>query len=560
MSRPRMFLLCLLLIAVVLLLVRPYSAATEAAAQESSSDPNAVCAPCHKEIYERYRSTPMANASGLAGNGFLPADFVHAPSGVHYRVFEEAGKVWLSYERDDPARPLNGRQQLRYYLGSGRRGRTYLFEQQGYWFEAPINWYAKQQLWDMAPAFQEVREMPLTLPVDPGCLHCHASGAAGSQPEARNRYAGAPFAYGGITCEACHGDADAHLASAGRIRMIDISGLEPVRRDSICLNCHLEGQAGVNREDKRPEDFRPGDNLFDYSVFFVHRGESGSGGRATSQWEALLRSQCKQKSGQKLTCTSCHDAHGDPAPEQRVEFYRGKCLQCHSQTAFATRHHAENRDCTECHMARPPSNDIAHEQVTDHWIRKRVSGARLPPATMGDLVSVGGIAADDRDLGLAYAQLAESGDSNAAPRALELLLRAEQTAAGAPRDHELHAEAGFLEQVAGKREAAAREYREALTADPDDSLAAGNLALIEAEARRFGAAAELWREVIAHNPAELEAGLNLAVLECRAGEPGSALETLDATLQFAPDNDRARAMAAEIRTAQRVCRDQRDAR
>ena len=38
---------------------------------------------------------------------------------------------------------------------------------------------------------------------------------------------------------------------------------------------------------------------------------------------------------------------------------------------LAKGHHEENPDCTECHMARPPSNDIAHEQVTDHWMQKR---------------------------------------------------------------------------------------------------------------------------------------------------------------------------------------------
>jgi hypothetical protein len=147
-----------------------------------------ACAPCHRAIYERYRKTPMANASGPADEGFIAADFDHAASGVHYRITKDAGHVWLSYERNDFARMLDGRQELRYFLGSGKRGRTYLFEQQGYWFEAPINWYAKKQVWDMAPHFLDEREMPLTLPVDPGCLHCHASGAASALPDARNHY------------------------------------------------------------------------------------------------------------------------------------------------------------------------------------------------------------------------------------------------------------------------------------------------------------------------------------------------------------------------------------
>jgi predicted CXXCH cytochrome family protein len=493
----------------------------------------------------------MARASGPAVDGWLPADFLHAASAIHYRVYQQDGKVWLSYRRDDPSRPLDGKQQLEYFIGSGKRGRTYLFEQDGYWFEAPINWYAKKQLWDMAPAYQQTRAAPLTLPVDPGCLHCHASGAASSLADARNHYTGAPFATGGITCGACHGDAQTHLASGGRTHMSDLDALPAVRRDSVCLSCHLEGQAEVNRLGKRPEEFRPGDNLFDYAVFFVHRGENGSGGRATSQFEALLKSRCKQQSGDKLTCTTCHDPHSSPAPDERVAFYRAKCLQCHS--AMAERHHPENQDCTVCHMARPPSNDIAHEQVTDHWIRRRVSQDALPLVTTGDLIAVGGAPASDRDLGLAYAQMAMRGDQAAGERAEKLLESAEAQTGGATADHALHAQLGFLYQVAGHTEAAEQEYRKALIADPNDAVAAGNLALLAAGAHRYAEAMRLWSEVFARDPVELGAGFDLAVVQCGAGQRDAALATLDRILSFAPDNDRARTMASAVRAGKQAC-------
>ena len=495
----------------------------------------------------------MARASGVAGEGFIPADFEHRASGVHYRIEEEQGGVWLSYERKDPARALEGRQELRYFLGSGRRGRTYLFEQQGYWFEAPINWYAKKQIWDMTPHYLDARTMPLTLPVDPGCLRCHGSGAASNLPDARNHYAGGPFAEGGITCTSCHGDARAHLASGGRSRMLNLDALEPVRRDSICLSCHLEGQAAVTRGPKPLEDFAPGDDLFNYVAFFVYRSENGSGGRATSQWEALLKSTCKQKSGDRMTCTTCHDPHGSPGAEERVEFYRAKCLACHDQPGFAETHHAENRDCTECHMARPPSNDIAHEQVTDHWIRRRVTQERLPLATQGELVTVGGVAASDRDFGLAYAQMAARGDRAAGERALELLRRAEKESNGANRDGMLHAQLGFLEQASGDSTEAAKEYRIALQADTFESLAAGDLALIEAQQKNYVDAARLWQEVFEHDPTQLEAGINLAIVECGGGDRDAAQKTVDRLREFAPDDDRVRALGARIRQGGSQC-------
>jgi len=526
--------------------------ATPADESAGGRSPDARCASCHRAIYERYEKTPMAHASGPADEGFLPADFVHASSGVHYRITEDAGKVWLSYARSEGIRPLEGQQELKYFLGSGRRGRTYLFEREGYWFEAPINWYAKRQMWDMTPHYLEAREMPLTLPVDPGCLHCHASGAAPALPDARNHYAGEPFAAGGITCEACHGDATAHVESAGRVRMADIDAMKAIRRDSVCLNCHLEGQVGVHRLGKRAEDFKPGDDLFDYTLFFVYRGENGSGGRATSQWEALLRSACKQGSGDKLTCTTCHDPHGSPAPEERVAFYRQKCMACHGGAGFAERHHAENPDCTACHMARPPSNDIAHEQVTDHWIRRRVSEERLPLATSGELMAVGGMQAGNRDLGLAYAQMAARGDQAAGMRAMELLRRAEMERE-ASSDHELHAQLGFLEQVDGETDEAAKEYRLALQEDPYDALAAGDLALIEAKRHNPGEAIRLWSLVAEHDPTQGAAAMNLATVECAEGEREAALQTLGRLQEFSPDNAGAREFAGEIRSGRRNC-------
>jgi predicted CXXCH cytochrome family protein len=496
----------------------------------------------------------MALASGLADKGFIPADFRHSASGIDYRVEEEQGKVWLSYLRNDSSRPLEGKQELRYFLGSGKRGRTYLFEQQGYWFEAPINWYAKKHIWDMTPNYLDSRTMPLTLPVDPGCLRCHASGPASNLPDARNHYAGEPFAEGGITCTACHGDARAHLVSGGNAHLLDLKTLESVRRDSICLNCHLEGQAAVEHGSKPIEAFAPGDNLFDFIVFFVYRSENGSGGRATSQWEALLKSACKQKSGDRLTCTTCHDPHGSPAPAERVGFYRSRCLECHGRPGFAEGHHPENQDCTACHMARPPSNDIAHEQVTDHWIRRRVMQDRLPLASRGELIPVGGVAASDRDFGLAYAQMALRGDSAAGPRALELLRAAEKEANGASRDHALHAQLGFLEQTSGQIEASAAEYKQALEADSFDSLAAGDLALIDAQRKDYSEAQGLWRQVFEHDPTQLQAGMNLAIVDCGEGERDAALAVLDRIVLFQPDDERARMFQTKIRANNSACK------
>ncbi len=544
--------------------------ASHAQSAVAMADPNAVCAGCHRAIYDRYRSTPMAHASGAPADGFLPARFTHAVSGVSYRIEQSDGRVWLDFERDDPAHELKGRRELKYFLGSGTRGRTYLFEDQGYWFEIPINWYAKKQIWDMAPNYQQAREMPLALPVDPGCLRCHASGAQPSLPEARNKYATVPFTEGGITCTACHGDASAHVTSGGRTAMLKLAQLEPVRRDSICLSCHLEGQEAVVHAGKRLVDFRAGQSIFDYASFFV-REAGRADQRATSQWEALLQSGCRRGAGDKLTCTSCHDPHQSTAAmrsEERVFYYRERCLACHDPgaasekagTGFAATHHTENPDCASCHMPRATADDIAHEQVTDHRI-PRLPGAKTAHARAtsgaGVLVAVGDgsgqpVAPNPRDLGLAYAQAAVKGDGTAAARARTLLSGAERVA-GAAGDFELHRQLGFLDQVAGDREGAAREYGLALAANPDDALAAGNLALLKTADRQYGAAAELLQRAFQADPVQLQAGRNLALVQCGLGRKEAALGTIERILEFSPDDGQARELEREIRSGRHGC-------
>ncbi len=243
----------------------------------------------------------MARGSGMAADGLIEGGFTHAGSGIRYRLVSRNGQAWLTYERvvagTGPA--LQGELLLSYYIGSGRRGRTYLFDKDELWFEAPVNYYTKKKLWDMAPNYGSAKSMPATLPVDSNCLHCHASEVDAAMPEARNRYAGAPFLAGGITCSSCHGDGSQHVAMQGRGPIVNPAKLAPPQRDSVCLQCHLEGDAAIYRAGESLAGFRPGENLSDYVVYFVDAHKTADGGRATSQYEALLRSACKRASGRQ---------------------------------------------------------------------------------------------------------------------------------------------------------------------------------------------------------------------------------------------------------------------
>ncbi len=508
-------------------------------------DPDRVCAGCHQEIYERYQQTPMARGSGLANEGLIAGEMLHPPSGIKYQTSLRDGQAWLTYDRTAPA--LHGEQRLQYFIGSGRRGRTYLFEQEGFWFESPVNYYSKKQVWDMAPNYQNVRQMPLTLPIDSNCLHCHTSEVADSEPAARNKYAGAPFRAGGVTCSSCHGDPGEHLARQGKGQILNPDHLAPQLRDSVCLQCHLEGDAAVYRAGKSLSMYRPGENLNDFVVYLVNTERPGFGERATSQYEALLRSACRRASGDRLTCTTCHDPHGGPTPEQKVEFYRSKCLGCHTGVKMAEEHHPEQRDCAECHMPTRASKDISHEQLTDHDIEKRPpkSEPANPEGTVR-LKPVGGWKADEREVGLAYAQFAQHGDQHSGEQAMELLEKAEKMG---DADLEVHLQLGFLDQVSGNHDGAWREYSAALKLDPQNTTALTNLAVLEAAKGGTTAALRMLNEVVEANPSLTEAGLDLAFMECRLGDKGRAEQVIRRIEIFDPDNEEIRRFrdAGELR-------------
>jgi predicted CXXCH cytochrome family protein len=462
--------------------------------------------------------------------------------------------AWLSYDRptlEAPGRSLEGERELEYFIGSGHRGRTYLFEKQGFWFESPVNWYGKQRVWDMNPKSLDVQEMPLTLKIDSSCLHCHASAVQPVLPDASNHFAAQPFLHGGITCESCHGSSSAHLASAGTMPILNPAKLSPSRRDSICLQCHLEGEIAVNRPGRSLAEFVPGGDLADYVTRFVHALEPGANRRATSQWEALLQSECKQESGDRLTCITCHDPHTSPAPAQRIAYYRERCLTCHREPSFVSAHHPHEPDCTSCHMPREQTRDVAHEQLTDHRIQRPFVVWPVTAQT-DDLMAIGGAAVSDRDLGLAYFQFAQHRDQKAGQRALSLLKRAERSNQEQP-DADLHTALGFLEQLSGDTQDSRSEYRAALRADPASSVAAGNLAILEAREGNTKNAAALLRLVSENDPAETAAGVDLAMIECSAGDPQAAVKTLGHLLEFSPDHAKAKQILAAIENKSMPC-------
>ena len=505
------------------------------------ADPDAVCASCHQAIYARYEQTPMARGSGLAADAFQPGQMHHAASNIDYRVFARDGTDWMSFSRPATAgvSALQGERKLAYFIGSGKRGRTYLYQLDGQWFELPINFYTHRNTWDMAPAFDDAKTMPAVLPTDPNCLHCHASEVQASLPEARNRFAAAPFLQGGIGCSACHGDPAAHLAQHGHGPILNPDKLSPIRRDSACIQCHLEGSAVVYRGGRSLAQFRPGEDLADTAVYFIRASQQSGGARATSQYEALLRSACKRTSGDKLTCTTCHDPHYSPPAAERVQYFRARCLACHTSPAIATAHHPEQQNCAACHMPSRDSADISHEQTTDHDIE--IAPHHTRPANLpakDELIPVGNVHASEAEYGMAYAQLAAHGNQYFGQQALQLLTHA---ASLSPLDADEETQLAFLSQMNGQPDAARAAYLAALKQNPYEPAALADLGVLDASSGQLQEGVALLARLIQADPSQTPAGLNLAFIECKLGRKAEALQLLHRLQVVNPDDPQLRA-------------------
>lgn len=494
---------------------------------------NEVCARCHSSIYDTYSRTNMAHASGPAGENFIPADFTHSKSGAHYRIYEDGGRVWLSFDRPgDPS--VHGKRELLYYIGSGHRGLTYLFSMDGFVFESPINWYGKNRIWDMTPAYQDAKEIPLNLPAFTSCLHCHVSEMQPPIGGTENRYAMPLLRHSGVTCERCHGPGAAH-ANGGSI--INPAKLSPERRDQVCMQCHLEGKVAIERAGQHVYEYRPGDNLLDFIRYYVL--DSGAELGAVSQVEALSQSMCKRKSGDRMSCTSCHDPHVSPSAAERVSYYRGKCLACHG-AALGAKHHPDRPDCTACHMPAPQSTDVAHTQVTDHRIPRRPGVSdpfiqdfkKRPAPRLVPFPETAETEHDPRDLALAWQSLAERGIEAANTAAKDSLRSALNQF---PNDPALLSALGYVEQKEGKTDRALELYQRALRADPESMDALNNLGVIEAITGHGSEAVKLWKDAFQRAPGRSALGMNIARAFCHAGHFDEARSVVLRILEFNPD-------------------------
>ncbi len=515
-----------------------------------------VCAACHRAIYQGYVRTGMARSSGRVGQdplreSFTAASFEDKPLGVRYRVSEAAGAYRMEFER--AAAGVRGERRLQWFVGSGNVGRSYLFSQEGFLFQAPVSYFPSGGVWALSPGYAGKPVMDIARPIEIVCLNCHASR---TQPIAgtENRYREPPFAEGGVSCERCHGPGSRHAEERGAGRpwregeIVNPAKLPPARRDSVCEQCHLTGASRVPRVPQGAAGFRPGELLADYMSVYVWSGAKAGELAATDHAEQLARSGCRKGAGERLACISCHDPHVQPGGSGRVAYFRQRCQSCHqSQGCSETpeRRSANGDDCAACHMPKARSREGEHVAFTDHEIPRR---PRSQPAGAGKSAAAPELTpfwpgtGSERDLAIAYAGL---GMENAAfrTRAFAML---EQLAVNRPDDPELLAQLAQYCDAKGQSKRAQGLYERVLRLDPGHVAAGANLGIHRARDGRMTEAMALWERIVAGHPGTTNAAMNLAVAQYGAGQKAEAEITLRRVLMFHPGHDPARKLLSAI--------------
>jgi hypothetical protein len=493
------------------------------------------CRECHAAVCDSYSLHPMSQ-SFKAITSYDSAHHLDQNSGfqqeidsnvLRYKVSVDAAGTMTHSESitQGDSTIYQVEYPISYSIGSGKRGSSYVVAADGMAFQSPIGWYSTAQKWDFSPGYQQ-KNLHFERKLEDRCINCHA-GVVNRDPNAKDRYLEPMAKEAAISCEKCHGPAAGHVAwhrgqknDLSKDPILSWKDLSPRAQASICNQCHLVGGERVLRAGRSEFDFTPGEHFSDTWIAFSPGPRvKDNHTAAVDQVNQMMVSACYVNSQSQLNCVSCHDPHSVPTPDERVSFYRERCIACHeSGKTECSMPEPKRREvnaadsCFECHMPKLPTDDVAHTTLTDHRVLKRPADFQADEKEdMGAAKLVLFDAEDYRELGsevkrakaIVMAQAAlRSNDTYVAFQAYDLLcdLRAEFAA-----DTELLFHTGIAAKMIDRLPEAVEAFQAVLNGEPKHEAALMELAAIADDQGEYMLAVDYATRLISVNPRNKEA-------------------------------------------------------
>lgn len=311
------------------------------------------CATCHPAEARPHPATPMAHAAEtVAECGVLRTHpLMRRTLGKYTYTIERHGEQ-STYSVSDGVQTVAF--PIRYALGLGAAGQTYILEKDGRYFESYVSYYQAPDGLDITIGD---RPNPTNLMDAAGralggaavaqCFACHATDSVRQERLVEEDFVP------GIQCEACHGPSANHTAGIGRgdagmAAMKPLRGMTAQQSAEFCGQCHRTWQ-------------------------YVAAHGPHNTGNVRFQPYRLTLSKCFDADDRRIACTACHNPHQNV--ETAAARYDANCQACHAGgKAGAKTCKVSAGGCSSCHM---PKIEVpgSHHQFTDHNIRVVTQGA-----------------------------------------------------------------------------------------------------------------------------------------------------------------------------------------
>jgi len=360
--------LLLALVYAGVLLCSGFSKAPRKLVSENASDSlyagSASCMKCHKAIYDSFAGTAHYLTSRPAAPAFIKGSVEKGQNQFSFNQF-----INVKMEKKDSSFfqtvYINGEasrsESMDIVVGSGRKGQTFLYWKENALFQLPISYYVPAKSWCNSPGFPA--DMPrFTRNVSGRCLECHGSRAFIETYERTDYFDKNSIVYG-VDCERCHGPSANHVVfhnanpeEKTASYILQKKNLGRQQNLDLCALCH----SGIRNAIKPPFSYQAGDKLAEFSLPRYSEDSTATLDVHGNQYGLLSSSKCFKNS--QMTCSSCHNVHGQEI-NQPVLFSQ-RCINCHNPgnaktcTVKPIAGMVLSNNCIDCHMPSMPSKAI----------------------------------------------------------------------------------------------------------------------------------------------------------------------------------------------------------